>query len=159
MPPGDSISLRRIQIPQAELDALNARLEHTRWPDELPGVGWSYGVPVSYLKGLAEYWRTSYDWRTFEAKLNDFPQFTTEIDGQNRRILNGESDLQLHFAQFEGNFTQRRASEYRNASSCHGVNSVWPFVPQGSGANRCSTNSTHYRWKTVLVPRNREGSR
>lgn len=85
------ISPFRIQIPQAELDDLNARLEHTRWPDELPGVGWSYGVPVSYLKGLADYWRTSYDWRTFEAKLNDFPQFTTEIDGQNIHFLHVHS--------------------------------------------------------------------
>jgi epoxide hydrolase len=81
----------RIQIPQADLDALKDRLEHTRWPDELPGVGWTYGVPVGYLKGLAEYWRTSYDWRTFEAKLNDFPQFTTTIDGQNIHFLHVRS--------------------------------------------------------------------
>ena len=43
----------RIDVPQADLDDLNDRLARTRWPDELPGVGWSYGVPVSYLKGLA----------------------------------------------------------------------------------------------------------
>ena len=85
------ISPFRIQIPQADLDALNDRLDNTRWPDELPGVGWTYGVPVSYLKGLAEYWRNSYDWRTFEAKLNDFPQFTTEIDGQNIHFLHVRS--------------------------------------------------------------------
>lgn len=72
----------RIDVPQADLDELNDRLARTRWPDELPGVGWSYGVPVSYLKGLAEYWRTSYDWRTHEARLNEFPQFITTIDGQ-----------------------------------------------------------------------------
>ena len=80
-----------IQIPQSDLDALNERLERTRWPDELPGVGWTYGVPVSYLQGLAEYWRTSYDWRTFEAKLNGFPQFTTTIDGQNIHFLHVRS--------------------------------------------------------------------
>ncbi len=81
----------RIDIPQVELDALNDRLAHTRWPDELPGVGWSYGVPVSYLKELAEYWRTSYDWRAYEAKLNAFPQFTTTIDGQNIHFLHVRS--------------------------------------------------------------------
>ena len=81
----------RIEIPQADLDALDDRLAGTRWPDELPGVGWSYGVPVSYLKGLAEHWRTSYDWRTYEAKLNDFPQFTTTIDGQNIHFLHVRS--------------------------------------------------------------------
>lgn len=81
----------RIQIPPAELDDLSDRLERTRWPDELPGVGWTYGVPVSYLQGLADYWRTSYDWRTFEAKLNDFPQFATAIDGQNIHFLHVRS--------------------------------------------------------------------
>ena len=81
----------RIQIPQADLDALKDRLGRTRWPDELPGVGWTYGVPVSYLQGLAEYWRTSYDWRTYEAKLNAFPQFTTTIDGQNIHFLHVRS--------------------------------------------------------------------
>jgi epoxide hydrolase len=81
----------RIQVPQADLDALNDRLDHTRWPDELPDVGWTYGVPVGYLKGLAEYWRTSYEWRTYEAKLNEFPQFTTEIDGQNIHFLHVRS--------------------------------------------------------------------
>ncbi|KRE31506.1 epoxide hydrolase [Agromyces sp. Soil535] len=81
----------RIQIPQTDLDDLNRRLDHTRWPDELPGVGWTYGVPVSYMMGLAEYWRTSYDWRTFESKLNEFPQFTTTIDGQNVHFLHVRS--------------------------------------------------------------------
>lgn len=81
----------RIQIPQADLDALKDRLGRTRWPDELPGVGWTYGVPVSYLQGLAEYWQTSYDWRTFEARLNGFPQFTTTIDGQNIHFLHVRS--------------------------------------------------------------------
>jgi hypothetical protein len=76
-----------IDIPQADLDDLSDRLARTRWPDELPGVGWAYGVPVSYLKDLAEYWRTSYDWRGYEAKLNGFPQFTTTIDGQNIHFL------------------------------------------------------------------------
>ena len=73
----------RIDVPQAELDDLHARLDLTRWPDELPGVGWSYGVPVGYLKDLAGYWRHAYDWRVHEQRLNSFPQFTTEIDGQN----------------------------------------------------------------------------
>jgi pimeloyl-ACP methyl ester carboxylesterase len=81
----------RVDIPQADLDDLRDRLARTRWPDELPGVGWSYGAPVSYLKGLAEYWRTSYDWREREAELNEFPQFTTEIDGQNIHFLHVRS--------------------------------------------------------------------
>jgi pimeloyl-ACP methyl ester carboxylesterase len=76
-----------IAIPQADLDDLRDRLERTRWPDELANVGWSRGVPLSYLKELAEYWRTIYDWRAYEARLNHIPQFTTEIDGANIYFL------------------------------------------------------------------------
>ncbi len=81
----------RVAIPQADLDDLSQRLGRTRWPDEVPGVGWSYGVPLGYLKELAEHWRTAYDWRAHEARLNEHPQFTTEIDGQNTHFLHVRS--------------------------------------------------------------------
>jgi pimeloyl-ACP methyl ester carboxylesterase len=81
----------RIDIPQAELDDLSDRLARTRWPDELPGGGWSRGVPLAYLRDLAEYWRTVYDWRAQEASLNQFAQFTTSIDGQNIHFLHVRS--------------------------------------------------------------------
>lgn len=80
-----------IQIPQADLDDLHRRLAATRWPTELPGGGWDRGVPLDYLKELAEYWRTGYDWRAAEAKLNSFPQFTTDIDGANVHFLHVRS--------------------------------------------------------------------
>jgi len=90
--PGDeSIRPFRIDVPQAALDDLHDRLARTRWPDELPGVGWDYGVPLDYLRGLAEHWRTSYDWRAHEARLNTHPQFTTTVDGQNIHFLHVRS--------------------------------------------------------------------
>jgi pimeloyl-ACP methyl ester carboxylesterase len=86
----------RIDIPQADLDDLHDRLARTRWADELPPAlveglptagpippGWQYGVPVGYVRKLVEYWRNEFDWRAQEKKLNAYPQFTTEIDGQN----------------------------------------------------------------------------
>jgi epoxide hydrolase len=81
----------RVDVPQADLDDLRDRLARTRWPDELGGVGWSRGVPVGYLRELAEYWRTSYDWRKHEARLNQLPQFTTTIDGANLHFLHVRS--------------------------------------------------------------------
>jgi len=72
----------RIAIPQRDLDDLNRRLADTRWPSEVSGAGWSRGVPLAYLKELADYWQNGYDWRKQEARLNDLPQFTTTIDGQ-----------------------------------------------------------------------------
>lgn len=57
------ISPFRIDIPQVELDDLRSRLLNTRWPAEPRVDDWSRGVPVGYLKELADYWATGYDWR------------------------------------------------------------------------------------------------
>ncbi|KAA2265355.1 epoxide hydrolase [Solihabitans fulvus] len=81
----------RIDIPQLDLDDLADRLARTRWPDELSEAGWDYGIPLDRVKELAEYWRTAYDWRKHEAALNELPQFTTEIDGQNIHFLHVRS--------------------------------------------------------------------
>ncbi|HWF81098.1 MAG TPA: epoxide hydrolase [Streptosporangiaceae bacterium] len=86
-----SIEPFRIDIPQADLDDLRARLARTRWPDQLPGVGWDYGIPLEYVRELAGYWRTGYDWRVHEQKLNGFDQFTTTIDGQRVHFLHVRS--------------------------------------------------------------------
>jgi epoxide hydrolase len=82
----------RIAIDQADLDDLRARLARTRWPaPDLPDVGWRRGVPRAYLERLADYWRTGYDWRAQEARLNAWPQFTTAIDGQTIHFLHVRS--------------------------------------------------------------------
>jgi pimeloyl-ACP methyl ester carboxylesterase len=88
---GDEIRPFRIEVPQAILDDLRDRLTRTRWPDELPGVGDSYGVSLDLVKSLAERWRTGYDWREWEAELNRHQQFTTTIDGQNVHFLHVRS--------------------------------------------------------------------
>lgn len=77
----------RIDVPQAVLDDLQTRLARTRWPDEIPGAGWDYGTNLGYLRELAAYWHTGFDWRAQETKLNAFRQFRTEIDGQRVHFL------------------------------------------------------------------------
>jgi microsomal epoxide hydrolase len=77
----------RIDIPQADLDDLRDRLGRTRWPDQLPGAGWDYGIPLAYVQELAGYWRDEYDWRVHEARLNGFGQFVTTIDGARVHFL------------------------------------------------------------------------
>ncbi|MFD8915773.1 epoxide hydrolase family protein [Streptomyces sp. NPDC059575] len=79
--PHPSIRPFHISVPDADLDDLRQRLDRTRWPDELPGVGWEYGVPGDYLRELAGYWRHTYDWRAAEERLNAWPQFMTTVDG------------------------------------------------------------------------------
>ncbi|EID54545.1 epoxide hydrolase family protein [Saccharomonospora xinjiangensis] len=87
----DLIQPWTIAIPQEQLDDLAARLAATRWPDELPGVGWTRGVPGDYLRDLAEYWRTTYDWREHEAALNTIDQFVTTVEGQRIHFLHARS--------------------------------------------------------------------
>jgi epoxide hydrolase len=77
----------QISISQAQLDDLRARLEKTVWPSEVGGAGWSYGPSLAWVKELAGYLQSGYDWRRHEAELNRHPQFITEIDGQKIHFL------------------------------------------------------------------------
>jgi microsomal epoxide hydrolase len=81
----------RIEIPEADLDDLRRRLAATRWAPASPAAGWERGVPLDYLRELAEYWRTEFDWRAVEARLNSFPQYRTEIDGTTVHLLHVRS--------------------------------------------------------------------
>ena len=81
----------RVEVADEALDDLRNRLAGTRWPSEVPGAGWSRGVPLGYLKELAGYWRDGFDWRKQEAELNQVPQFTTVIDGQTIHFLHVRS--------------------------------------------------------------------
>lgn len=80
-----------INIAQDVLDDLQSRLAATRWTDEPEDAGWNYGTNPDYLRALADYWQTGYDWRKQEALLNTLPQFTTQID-----------DLTIHFVYVKG---------------------------------------------------------
>jgi pimeloyl-ACP methyl ester carboxylesterase len=79
----DEAEVRPFQVgfPDAELADLRRRVNATRWPDRETVSDDSQGVPLGLIQELARYWGTEYDWRKCEAKLNDLPQFTTEIDG------------------------------------------------------------------------------
>jgi pimeloyl-ACP methyl ester carboxylesterase len=83
----------RIDVPQADLDDLQRRLADVRWPDEPPGVGSSRGLPLAHTRDLVEYWRTTFDWREQEARLNAFPQFVTDIDGQRFHFVHVRSGV------------------------------------------------------------------
>jgi pimeloyl-ACP methyl ester carboxylesterase len=70
-----------IEIPQDAIDDLQARLANTRYPVEAPGDAWTYGTPVSYLRDMVERWKR-FDWREQEARMNAYPNFLTDVDGQ-----------------------------------------------------------------------------
>jgi microsomal epoxide hydrolase len=71
---------------------LRERLERTRFPDQAPGAPWAYGTDVGYLRDLVDYWRTAFDWRREEARLNAFPQYKVPLAG-----------IDLHFLHVPGN--------------------------------------------------------
>lgn len=61
---------------------LKSRLRATRFPDAVDGAGWDYGTNPQFLEKLVAYWAERFDFAADEARLNQFPQFTVEIDGE-----------------------------------------------------------------------------
>ena len=80
-----------IRVPDAVLADLKARLKNPRYPDALQGEGWTYGTDIGYLKQLVAYWRDRFDWRAQERALNQFEQFTTNVDGLKIHFLHRRS--------------------------------------------------------------------
>ncbi len=70
-----------VEIPEAELEALRARIAATRWPSKELVADRSQGVQLATTRALADYWANEYDFGRVEARLNALPQFTTQIDG------------------------------------------------------------------------------
>jgi hypothetical protein len=83
-------------VAAADLDDLQSRLVHTRWPERETSTDWSQGIPLAYTQEVCAYWRERYDWRRCEAQLNAYPQGScwipgsyTPCTGLKRLILNG----------------------------------------------------------------------
>ena len=70
---------------------LHRRLADAKWPDQLPGTSWEYGADIKKVRELATYWQTQYNWRKHEARINQFHQYTTEIDGQQIHFIHERS--------------------------------------------------------------------
>ena len=81
----------RIAVEEATLLDLKRRLDATRWPDEVSESDWTFGTDLGYLKSVVDYWRSDYDWREQERRLNRFRQFTARLD-----------DVDVHFIHEQG---------------------------------------------------------
>jgi pimeloyl-ACP methyl ester carboxylesterase len=80
-----------LDVPQADLDDLNRRLDQARWPNKEPVSDWSQGTPLAELQALCAYWRSGYDWRRCEARLNALGQYQTEIQGLDIHFIHAPS--------------------------------------------------------------------
>jgi pimeloyl-ACP methyl ester carboxylesterase len=81
----------KLCVPTADIADLRERLGRSRFPDQVPGPAWAYGTDVAWMRGLIDYWRNEFDWRTQEARLNAFPQCKVRLHG-----------IDLHFLHVEG---------------------------------------------------------
>jgi pimeloyl-ACP methyl ester carboxylesterase len=86
------VSPYTINIPDERLATIRAKVEAYDW-DQLPDTGgWSSGVGIDDLKRLVAYWRDSYDWRTVEKRLNQLPNFTTDVEGERIHFVHLRGD-------------------------------------------------------------------
>ena len=112
MPADDNIRPFRVDFPDEEIAELRRRIAATRWPDQETVTDDSQGVRLALMQDLARYWATKHDWRTCQARLNDLPNFLTEIDG-----------LDIHFIHVRSQHTgalplsSRTAGPARSSSS------------------------------------------
>src|SRR4051794_21998640 len=81
----------RIEIGQADLDDLSRRLANTRLPRPAATDDWALGTPNSYLHETIEYWRTGFDWRKHEARMNELAHYVTDIDQQPVHFIHAPS--------------------------------------------------------------------
>ena len=80
-----------VQIPEEALDDLRGRIAATRWPEKETVNDQTQGVQLATIQALVRYWSTHYDFRRFEARLNELPQFMTEIDGLDIHFIHVKS--------------------------------------------------------------------
>src|SRR5215467_5661315 len=81
-----------IEVSEDVLDDLRWRVKRTRWPDQIPGIGWDQGTELHYLRELLTYWADGFDWRGQERALNRLNHYRAELDG-----------LRIHFVHQHGN--------------------------------------------------------
>src|SRR6202047_5477582 len=75
----EAVTPFRVVTSSAAINDARRRLQATRWPERQTADDWRQGVPLATVKALVAYWRTAYDWRRLERRLNAHPQFRTEI--------------------------------------------------------------------------------
>jgi microsomal epoxide hydrolase len=77
---GSAVRPFRVNISQLTVDRILARVRESRWPDRMNASDWRYGTNWDYMRELAQYWTTQFDWRLAESKLNRYEQFIARVD-------------------------------------------------------------------------------
>src|SRR5882762_7680833 len=71
------MTVQRFDVPYSEaaVEDLRQRLVRTRWPDQIPGSHWDYGVSLDYMKEICQYWKDEFDWKRQIAKMSAFHHY------------------------------------------------------------------------------------
>lgn len=75
-----------IHFDEKQFEELRRRISYTRLPKPVEEESWALGTDNDYLSSLLAYWHDGYDWTRKEKELNQYPQFTCELD-----------DVTIHF--------------------------------------------------------------
>ena len=86
------VSLYTIDIPDERLATIRAKVKAYDWSQLPDAGGWTSGVGINDLKRLVAYWRDVYDWRKVERRLNQLPNFTTDIEGERIHFVHVRGD-------------------------------------------------------------------
>lgn len=87
----------RVDVPQADINAILTRIRTAQWPDAPASGGWAYGTDLDTMKALARHWLTAYSWESEQAAINRLPHFKAEACG-----------FDLHFIHLKGSQARPR---------------------------------------------------
>src|SRR5512134_3079054 len=88
---GTDVRQFQVEIRAEQIDDLRRRIRLTRWPTKELVADRSQGVQLATMQKLARYWTTEYDFGRIDARLNELPQFTTQIDGADIHFIHVRS--------------------------------------------------------------------
>jgi pimeloyl-ACP methyl ester carboxylesterase len=86
------VSPYTIDISDERLATIRAKVKAYDWSQLPDAGGWRSGVGIDDLKRLIAYWRDVYDWRKVENRLNELPNFTTDVEGERLHFLHVRGD-------------------------------------------------------------------
>jgi hypothetical protein len=145
-----NVSRFKVRVPDEVLADLRERLRRTRWPDELQGAGWDYGVPLMYVKELIEYWHEDFDWQKQEEHINSFANFRAEVDG-----------LSIHFVHERGKGSDPLPLIITHGwpSSFYEMVKLVPLLtdPESYGGDPADSFDVVVRYRGTASPRDRGG--
>ena len=121
-----------LSIPDEDLSLLRKKLDLFRFPDELDNAGWDYGTPLADVKRLTEHWKSGFDWRKVEAKINELPMFTRDIE------VEGFGKLNIHYIHKKSEVPNAIPLLFVHGCECHDLFAAVDLIEARATTNEAS---------------------